>query len=145
MRKALFAGSFDPFTIGHKAILDRSLLLFDEVIVAFGVNVHKSTFMPLEERMLRVKDAYKADERVKVVSYEGLTIDLAEKIGVDCLVRGVRNSADYEYEKTIAEVNRKLSGVETVLLIGDSDTGYVSSSLVRELAHFGKDFRELIV
>lgn len=145
MKKALFAGSFDPFTIGHKAVLDRALLLFDEVVVAFGVNICKCSFMPLEERISRVKEAYKDNDRVKVVSYEGLTVDLAKEMGATCLVRGVRNVADYEYEKTIAEVNQKLSGVETVLLVADSETGYVSSSLVRELSRFGKNVDNLII
>jgi len=145
MRRALFAGSFDPFTIGHKAIVDRALLLFDEVVVAFGVNVMKVPFMPLDERMTRVNEAFNGDDRVKVVSYEGLTVDLAKKMGVDCLLRGVRDIKDFEYEKNIAEINRRLNGMETVLMIADTDTGYVSSSLVRELAHFGKDIDNLIV
>lgn len=145
MKIALFAGSFDPFTVGHKSIVDRSLLLFDEVVVAFGVNMNKTPYMPLEERMLRVKAAYNGNERVKVMSYEGLTVDVARKVGATCLVRGVRNVADYEYEKTMAEVNQKLSGVETVLLVADSATGYVSSSLVRELARFGKEIDNLII
>ncbi len=145
MKRALFAGSFDPFTIGHKAIVDRSLMLFDEVVVAFGVNVMKTPFMPLEERMDRVRAVYKDDDRVKVVSYEGLTVDLAKEMEVTCLLRGVRNAIDYEYEKTIAEVNQKLCGIETVLLVADSETGHVSSSLVRELAHFGKEIDKLIV
>lgn len=145
MRKALFAGSFDPFTIGHKAIVDRALLLFDEVVVAFGVNVNKVPFMPIDERMTRVRKAYSGDDRVKVVSYEGLTVDLARNMGIDCLVRGVRDMKDFEYEKNMAEINRRLNGMETVLLIADAETGYVSSSLVRELAHFGKDINNLII
>ena len=145
MRKALFAGSFDPFTIGHKSIVDRALSLFDEVIIAFGVNVNKKPFMPLEERMTRVREAYKGNERVKVVCYEGLTVDFAREMDACCLVRGVRNAVDYDYERTIAEVNRRLSGVETVLLIADAENGYVSSSLVRELAQFGKKIEDLIV
>lgn len=145
MRKALFAGSFDPFTIGHKSIVDRALFLFDEVIIAFGVNVNKEPFMPLDERMARVRNAYREDDRVKVVSYEGLTVDLAKEMNISCLVRGVRNIVDYEYEKTMADVNRKLTGIETVLLIADAEKDYVSSSLVREFARFGKDIDTLIV
>jgi len=145
MRKALFAGSFDPFTIGHKAIVDRALMLFDEVVVAFGVNVNKVPFMPIDERMARVRKTYCGDDRVKVVSYEGLTVDLARNMGIDCLVRGVRDMKDFEYEKNMAEINRRLNEMETVLLIADTETGYVSSSLVRELAHFGKDINNLII
>lgn len=145
MRTALFAGSFDPFTIGHKAIVDRALSLFDEVIVAFGVNVGKASYMPLEERMNRVRKVYKDDDRVKVVNYEGMTVDFARKLGVTCLVRGVRDVKDFEYEKNMAEVNRRLTGMDTVLLVADSDTWYVSSSLVRELAHFGNEIDDLIV
>jgi len=145
MRKALFAGSFDPFTIGHKAIVDRALMLFDEVVVAFGVNVNKVPFMPIDERMARVRKTYSGDDRVKVVSYEGLTVDLARNMGIDCLVRGVRDMKDFEYEKNMVEVNRRLNGMETVLLVADTETGYVSSSLVRELAHFGRDINNLII
>ena len=145
MRRALFAGSFDPFTIGHKAIVDRALALFDEVVVAFGVNVAKTPFMPVDKRMERVRRAYQDEPRVRVMSYECLTVDFARQIDAGFLVRGVRNAIDYEYEKTIAEANRRLAGIETVLLIADSDTGYVSSSLVRELSKFGKDVTDLIL
>ena len=145
MRRALFAGSFDPFTIGHKAIVDRALALFDEVVVAFGVNVAKTPFMPIDERMERVRRAFHDEPRVRVMSYECLTVDFARQIDAGFLVRGVRNAIDYEYEKTIAEANRRLAGIETVLLIADADTGYVSSSLVRELSKFGKDVTDLIL
>ncbi|MBQ0082513.1 MAG: pantetheine-phosphate adenylyltransferase [bacterium] len=145
MRIGVFAGSFDPFTIGHKAILDRSLGLFDKVIVAFGINRAKKEYMPLEERMERVRRAYSDDARVGVVSYEGLTIDLMSRVGAHYIIRGVRNPMDFEYERNMADVNRKLSGVETVLLVSDIEFSHVSSSLVRELASFGKDVSNMII
>ena len=145
MRIGVFSGSFDPFTIGHKAIVDRSLGLFDKVVVAFGVNRAKKPYMPIEERIERVRQAYKGDSRVEVMSYEGLTVDLMEQLGAHYIIKGVRNSIDFEYERNMAEINRKLSGVETLILIADGEFAHVSSSLVRELASFGKDIEKYIV
>lgn len=145
MKIGVFAGSFDPFTVGHKTIVDRSLELFDKVVVAFGINRAKKEYMPLNERMERVRKAYSDNPKVDVVSYEGLTVDLMKKIGAHYLIRGVRNSIDFEYERNIADINRKLLGVETVLLISDRNVSHISSSLVRELASFDKDVTDMII
>lgn len=145
MKTGVFSGSFDPFTVGHKAIVDRSLELFDKVIVAFGTNRAKKEYMPLEKRMERVRRAYAHEARVEVISYEGLTVDMMRDINAHYIIRGVRNTVDFEYERVMADVNRKLTGVETVLLIADMENSHISSSLVRELASFGKDITNMIV
>lgn len=145
MKTAIFPGSFDPFTVGHKCIVDKALLLFDHVVIAFGVNVRKSPFMPLDERMARVRKAYEDDPRVEVTHYSCLTIDLVRKYNTCYIVRGVRNVVDFEYEKNIADVNQKLADIETIFLLSDPDVALISSSLVRELAGFGKEITEYIV
>ena len=145
MRIGVFSGSFDPFTIGHKSVVDRSLELFDRVVVAFGINRAKQPFIPLDERMQRVREAYRDDPRVQVLSYEGLTVDLMQSLGAHYIIKGVRNAMDFEYERNMADINRRLSGVETILLIADPECAHISSSLVRELASFGKPIEHLIL
>lgn len=139
MRTAIFPGTFDPFTIGHDALVRRALNLVDELYVAIGINTEKRTMLTLDERIARIKALYEDDPRVHVVSYEGLTTDFAQSIGAQLIIRGVRNTIDFEYERNIADVNRMLTGIETVLLISEPEYAAISSSVVRELAHFGKD------
>ena len=142
-RIALFAGSFDPFTIGHKNIVDRALTtVADEVVVAIGVNVAKRSDFSLEQRKAMIEQAFEGEARVRVVSYEGLTTDFAKTIGASFLLRGVRSVKDFEFERDIAEVNRQLTGIETVLLLTDPQYAHISSSIVRELMHYGKDVSE---
>ena len=144
MTRALFAGSFDPFTLGHKSIVERVLTFADEVIVAIGVNVDKHSSASLEERKENIEKIFQTENRVKVMAYEGLTVDFAKEIGATLLVRGVRSCADFEYERDIALVNRQLSGIETVLMFSDVKYEYISSSIVRELKKYGKDVQEFI-
>lgn len=139
MKRAIFPGTFDPFTVGHDSITRRALELFDEVIVAVGVNVRKTTMFSLEQRMASVVDLYRDEPRVRVVSFDDLTVDLAEREGAQFIVRGIRSSADFEYEKTIADINKELSGIETVFLLTLAEYATVSSSMVRELMTFGRD------
>lgn len=139
MRTAIFPGTFDPFTIGHDALVRRALNLVDELYIAIGINTEKRTMLTLDERITRIKALYEDDPRVHVVSYEGLTTDFAQSIGAQLIIRGVRNTIDFEYERNIADVNRMLTGIETVLLISEPEYAAISSSVVRELAHFGKD------
>ena len=115
--KCLFPGSFDPFTLGHKSIVDRTLQFAEEVVIAIGVNAGKKSMFSLEERMAQIQKVYADDPRVKVASYEGLTTDFAESIGATAMVRGVRTAQDFEFERMLADVNRKLTGVETILLV----------------------------
>ena len=138
-RYGLFPGTFDPFTIGHDALVRRALNIVDELYIAIGINTTKHTMLTLEERMGRIATLYKEEPRVHVVSYEGLTTDFAQSIGAKCIIRGVRSSIDFEYERNIADINRMLTGIDTVLLISEPQYAAISSSMVRELAHFGKD------
>ena len=137
--KLIFPGTFDPFTIGHDDIVRRALAFADEVIVAIGINEGKHTLFSLEERLDAIKAVYEDESRVRVISYGGLTTDCAAELGADAILRGVRNMVDFEYEKNIADVNRSLTGIDTILLFTDLSFAAVSSSVVRELIHFGKD------
>ena len=139
MRTAVFPGTYDPFTIGHDALVRRALNLVDELYIAIGINTEKRTMQTLEERMQRIATLYKDEPRIHVVSYEGLTTDFAQSIGAQFILRGVRNTIDFEYERNIADVNKMLTGIDTLLLISEPEYAAISSSMVRELAHFGKD------
>jgi pantetheine-phosphate adenylyltransferase len=143
-RIALFPGSFDPFTRGHQAIVERALPLFDKLVIAIGVNRAKKGWMPVEERLEKLRALYASEPRVEVIAYETLTMDLAAEYGAKYVLRGVRSMADFEYERTIADANRKIGGLETIFLISDTDTAHISSSLVRELAAFGHDVSDLL-
>ena len=142
--KCLFPGSFDPFTLGHKSIVDRVLPIADEVVIAIGVNAGKKSMFSLEERMAQIQKVYANEPRVKVASYEGLTTDFAESIGATVMVRGVRTAQDFEFERTLADVNRQLTGIETILLITEPQYSAISSSVVRELISYGKDVKEFL-
>ncbi len=142
--KCLFPGSFDPFTLGHKSIVDRILPLADEVVIAIGVNAGKKSMFSLEERMAQIQKVYANEPRVKVASYEGLTTDFAESIGATVMVRGVRTAQDFEFERTLADVNRQLTGIETILLITEPQYSAISSSVVRELLSYGKDVKDFL-
>ena len=142
---AIFPGSFDPFTIGHKNIVDRALeSVTDEVIVAIGINYEKKYMFSLEERLQAIREVYKDEPRVRVESYEGLTTDFAKRVGGHFLLKGVRSVKDYEYERDMAEVNRRLTGIETVLLFTDAQYSSVSSSIVRELISYHQDVKDYL-
>jgi pantetheine-phosphate adenylyltransferase len=143
-RTGLLPGTFDPFTIGHDALVRRALNIVDELFIAIGINTEKRTMLSLEERMERIATLYKDEPRIHVVSYEGLTTDFAQSIGAQCIIRGVRNTIDFEYERNIADVNRMLTGIDTLLLISEAQYAAISSSMVRELAHFGKDISKYL-
>lgn len=138
-RLALFPGSFDPFTKGHADIVTRALALFDEVIIGVGYNEQKPGWMPIEERVEKIRQIYADEPRIKVESYKGLTADFAKEKGISAIVRGVRTASDFEYELQMADVNKQLTGIETVLLPASPQLASLSSSVVRELAHFGQD------
>ena len=135
----LFPGSFDPFTLGHADIVKRALALFDEVVIAIGYNEQKNGWKPVEERVASIKKIYADEPRIKVESYTGLTVDFAKERGINAIIRGVRTTKDFEYEMQMADVNRQLTGIETILLPASPQFASLSSSLVRELAHFGHD------
>ena len=142
--KCLFPGSFDPFTLGHKSIVDHTLQFAEEVVIAIGVNAGKKSMFSLEERMAQIQKVYADEPRVKVASYEGLTTDFAESIGATAMVRGVRTAQDFEFERMLADVNRKLTGIETILLITEPQYSAISSSVVRELLSYGKDVKDFL-
>lgn len=138
-RVALFAGSFDPFTMGHHRIVQRALNMFDTVVVAVGHNMGKDTMFPTEKRVADIRALYKDDYRVQVLAYSGLTVDFAKSIGAACLLRGVRSVKDFEYERDLADINLRLSGMETLFLVSEPQYAAISSSVVRELLAYGKD------
>lgn len=137
-RTALFAGSFNPFTIGHKSIVDRTLSLCDRVVIGLGANPDKPDDS-VDARIKAIERVYADDPRVTVERYSGLTVDFARECGADFMVRGVRSVADFEYERNLADVNLHISGIETLLLTAMPELSYISSSMVRELASHGRD------
>lgn len=137
-RTALFAGSFNPFTIGHKSIVDRTLSLCDRVVIGLGANPDKPDDS-VDARIKAIERVYADDPRVTVERYSGLTVDFARECGADFMVRGVRSVADFEYERNLADVNLHISGIETLLLTALPELSYISSSMVRELASHGRD------
>ena len=137
---ALFAGSFDPFTRGHEVVVEEALRLFDEVVIGVGENVSKKSLLSVEQRCRLIEDVYKGNNRVKVASYNTLTGDFAREVGATVLVRGVRNTVDFEFERTIEATNRQLfPELTTVLLPTPAEVMHISSSMVRELLTFGRD------
>ncbi len=137
MRRAIFPGSFDPITLGHVDIINRALPLFDEIIIAIGINSDKSYMFSLEDRIKFIQENYVNGPKIKVETYTGLTIDFCKKINVDFILRGLRNPADFEFEKAIAQTNRKLSNIETVFLLTSATTSFISSSIVRDIIRNG--------
>ncbi len=144
MRRAIFPGSFDPITLGHVDIINRALPLFDEIIIAIGINADKKYMFSLKDRVNFIKETYKGEPKIKVETYEGLTTDFCEKTGVDFILRGLRNPADFEFEKAIAQTNRKLSNIETVFLLTSANTSYISSSIVRDVYRHGGDISNFV-
>jgi pantetheine-phosphate adenylyltransferase len=138
-RVALFPGSFDPFTCGHESIVRRALPLFDKFVIAIGVNADKRSFMTMEQRKSWIESVFKGDDRIEVITYTGMTVDAAREVGAQFIVRGVRLIQDFENEKHLAEVNRDLTGIETILLYTLPEYSHISSSIVRELVRYGQD------
>lgn len=144
MRKAIFPGSFDPLTLGHEDIIRRGITLFDELIIAIGINSEKKYMFSLEERMEFVKDTFKDEPKISVVTYKGLTVDFCKEVDANFILRGLRNPADFEFEKAIAHTNRKLSEIETVFLLTSSGKSYISSSIVRDVIRNDGDYTGLV-
>lgn len=143
-RVALFPGTFDPFTIGHQSLVTRGLNLVDEVVIAIGVNDKKLTYFSLESRIQAIKCLYQHEPRVSVSTYNSLTVDFASEIGAQFILRGIRTVNDFEYEKSIADVNRILSDIETFILFTLPEHTHISSSIVRELLRYGKDISQFV-
>ena len=143
-RTALFAGTFDPFTIGHYSIVKRALPMFDKIIIGVGTNSGKKCMFSVEERTKAIEKVFADETRVEVKVYNCLTMDFAKEVGAGVLLRGVRSTKDFEYEREIADVNLRLGGIETVLLISEPEHTSTSSSIVRELITYGKDVSEFL-
>ena len=141
MKIAIFPGSFDPFTIGHYSVVTRALAFVDEVVIAIGVNEAKKTFFPLERRVEIIKKTFAHEPRVKVESYDSLTVDFAQKVNATIILRGIRSIADFEYEKTVADANRRLSGIDTILLFTEPQHSFISSTVVRDILRYDKDVK----
>ena len=144
MKRAIFPGSFDPITLGHYDIIKRGITLFDEIIVAIGVNADKKYMFSLEERQKFIEDTFADEPRIKVMTYEGLTVDFCQKIDVEFILRGLRNPADFEFEKAIAHTNRDLAPIETVFLLTSARTSYIASSIVRDVIRNNGDYTKLV-
>ena len=143
-RTVLFAGTFDPYTRGHHALVERALAMCDKVVVAVGRNLGKNCMFSLEERVSAIEKVYAGNDRVSVAVYDTLTMDFARSVGAVALLRGVRSVKDFEYERDIADINLRLGGMDTVLLISEPEYASVSSSVVRELIKYGKDVSSLL-
>ena len=139
MTKAIFPGTFDPFTVGHYSVVRRALTFIDEIVIGIGINDNKNTHFPIAEREAMIRYLYKDEPRVSVQAYDSLTIDFARQVGANLIIRGIRTVKDFEYEETIADINRKLTGIETILLFTEPELSCVSSTIVRELMGYGKD------
>ena len=144
MKRALFPGSFDPLTLGHYDIIKRGVTLFDEVIVAIGINADKKYMFSLEQRKKFIEDTFADEPKITVVTYQGMTVDFCKKIGVEFILRGLRNPADFEFEKAIAHTNRDLAPIETVFLLTSAQTSYISSSIVRDVIRNNGDYTKLV-
>ncbi|AXT56259.1 MULTISPECIES: pantetheine-phosphate adenylyltransferase [Aquimarina] len=144
MRRAVFPGSFDPITLGHYDIIERGLTLFDEIILAIGVNAEKKYMFSLEERKHFIEEAFKDEPKIKVMTYKGLTVDFCKQQDANFILRGLRNPADFEFEKAIAHTNRKLTEIETVFLLTSSGKSYISSSIVRDVIRNNGDYTGLV-
>lgn len=144
MKRAIFPGSFDPLTLGHYDIIKRGITLFDEIIVAIGVNADKKYMFSLEERTHFIEKAFANQPKVKVMTYEGLTVDFCKEIEAEFILRGLRNPADFEFEKAIAHTNRHLSTIETVFLLTSARTSFIASSIVRDVIRNNGDYTKLV-
>lgn len=137
-------GSFDPYTIGHDSLVKRALPLFDKIVIGVGFNERKKYMQTTEKRVARIREIYKDEPKVEVKQYNDLTVDFARREGAGFIIKGVRSLKDFEYEREQADINRQLTGIETVLFFAEAGMESISSSVVRELAHFGKDVRRFL-
>lgn len=144
MNRAVFPGSFDPLTLGHTDIINRAIPLFDEIIIAIGTNAEKKYMFPIEERRKFIEKTFNNSSKIKVDTYQGLTIDYCKTVESNFILRGLRNPADFEFEKAIAQTNRKLSDIETVFLLTSADSSYISSSIVRDIIRNNGDVTVLV-
>ena len=144
MKRYVFPGSFDPITLGHQDIIHRVLPMCDELVIAVGENLDKKYMFTLKERLDFINKTHSNDLKIKVKSFKGLTIDFCKSVEATAIIRGLRNPADFEFEKSIAQMNRRLSGIETLFLLTAADYSYISSSIVREIIKNDGDYSSLV-
>ena len=144
MKKAVFPGSFDPVTLGHVDIIERGLPLFDEIILAIGVNADKKYMFSLEDRVRFLKETFKTEPKIKVMTYNGMTVDFCKEQNAGFILRGLRNSTDFDFEKVIGQTNFKMSGIETLFFITSSGKSHISSTVVRDVIRNGGDYEFMV-
>ena len=144
MKRAVFPGSFDPITLGHCDIINRGTQLFDELIIAIGENLSKNYLFSLEQRKAFIENIFSDNKKIKVFIYSGLTTDFCKEVKANYILRGLRNSSDFEYEKSIAQTNKKIGEIETVFLLSSSERSFISSSIVREIIKHNGKFENLV-
>jgi pantetheine-phosphate adenylyltransferase len=144
MKRAIFPGTFDPFTIGHYSIVKRGLNIFDEIIIGIGNNQSKKTLFSIEKRIEMIQKAFTNEKRVKVIAYNSLTVDFAQEVNAGFILRGLRSVGDFEYERTIGDTNRILTGIETVILFTEAEYAHISSTVARDLISYGKDISSFL-
>ena len=144
MKRFVFPGSFDPITLGHQDIIERALPFCDKLVIAVGNNINKKYMFSLGERIKFIEKTFQGESKIITAPYQGLTIDFCEKIKASGILRGLRNPADFEFEKSIAQINQRLSGIETLFLLTAADLSCISSSIVREIISHKGDFSSLV-
>jgi pantetheine-phosphate adenylyltransferase len=144
MKRAVFPGSFDPITLGHVDIIERALPIFDEIVLAIGINSEKKYMFSLEERIQFLNGTFEGESKIRVSTYKGLTVDFCKEQDAAFILRGLRNALDLEYEKTIGQTNYKMAGIETVFLLASSGKGHISSSVVRDVRKNGGNFSFMV-
>jgi len=144
MKRAVFPGSFDPITLGHIDIINRSLLLFDEIIIAIGINADKKYMFSIEDRKKHIEDSFENEARIKVKTYTGLTVDFCKKENAGYILRGLRNSSDFNYEQSIAQTNVALASIESVFIMCSPILSNISSSIVRDVIRNGGDYTKMV-
>jgi len=144
MIRAVFPGSFDPITLGHIDIINRALLLFDEIIIAIGVNADKKYMFSLEDRKIHLEKTFANEPKIKVTTYTGLTVDYCKKENARFILRGLRNTTDFTYEQSIAQTNASLATIESVFLVCSPNVSNITSSIVRDVIRNGGDYRKMV-
>jgi len=142
---AIFPGSFDPLTIGHESIINRALCLFDKIIVAIGSNSQKTSYFPLQHRLASIAKVFANEPKIEVVAYTGLTVDFCKKVGAQFIVRGLRTSADFEFERTIAQMNKAMKAdIETIFILSTPELSAINSTIVRDILRHGGDVNKFV-
>ena len=144
MKKFIFPGSFDPITLGHQDIIERALPLCDSLVIAVGENSDKKYMFSLQDRVEFISNTFKNEPKISIKTYQGLTVNFCRKVEATAILRGLRNPADFEFEKSIAQINQRLTGIDTLFLLTSADHSYISSGIVREIMNHNGDYTSLV-